>query len=316
MDHAGTSLSELTVDQLAIAAGRPVGVLVPVGATPEGATIELDVADEGPRDGEVVLLVAGLGMQRTDWAPELMVALRGAGYRTITVDNRDCGRSTVLPGMIEDLPVGEDGWPQPAYPLAAMARDLVAVLAQLEVDRAHVIGISMGGMIAQHLASAHPELVASLTSLMSTTGATSVGQTHAEVRWVLGTPAPTEFAPYLAHAVSTATAVGSPGLVDAERVRATATVAFARGLHPQGTTRQLLSIRADGDRTRALAEITAPTLVVHGDADPLIDVSGGRATASAIPDATLVVVEGLGHDLALLDPIATAILDHLAAHPV
>lgn len=310
------SLSEPTVDPLAIAAGHPVGVSVSVGATPDGTTLELDVHEDGPHDGEVVLLVAGLGMQRTNWEPGLIVALHEAGYRTVTVDNRDCGRSTVLPGTIEDLPVGDDGWPQPAYSLAAMARDLVAVLSQLDIDRAHVVGISLGGMIAQYLASDHPELVATLTSLMSTTGAGSVGQPHEDVEWVLTTAAPTEFERHLEHTVATARAVGSPDLVDAARVRALATVAFARGLHPQGTTRQLLAARADGDRTPALAGITAPTLVVHGEADPLIDVSGGHATAAAIPNATLHVIEGLGHDLALLDRILPLILDHLGAHPM
>jgi pimeloyl-ACP methyl ester carboxylesterase len=309
--------SELTDAQLATVAGNPVGVLVPVGAGLDGTTVELDVHDAGPRDGEVVLLVAGLGMQRTSWSPQLVGALHTAGYRTISADNRDVGRSTILPGSLADLPVGSDGWPEPAYPLAAMSRDLVAVLAQLEVERAHVIGISMGGMIAQHLASAHRELVSSLTSLMSTTGAPGVGATHARVRFVLTTPAPTEREPYLDHAVAVALAIGSPGHVDRDRARAVAEVSFARGLHPQGTARQLIAIRADGDRTPALARIVAPTLVVHGDADPLIDVSGGRATTEAIPGASLHVVEGLGHDLApgLLDRVVPRTLEHLAAHP-
>jgi pimeloyl-ACP methyl ester carboxylesterase len=309
-------LSELTEAQLATAAGDPVGMSIPVGASADGTTIELDVHDEGPRDGEVVLLVAGLGMQRTAWPPELLEVLHAAGYRTIAADNRDCGRSTILPGSLVDLPVGGDGWPEPAYPLSAMARDLVAVLSQLNIDRAHVVGLSMGGMIAQRLTSDHPELVATLTSVMSTTGDASVGRTHEHVRWVLATPAPTELEPYLEHAVATATAVGSPGLVDADRERARAIVAFARGLHPQGTARQLLAVRDDGDRTAALATVVAPTLVIHGNADPLIDVSGGHATAAAIPDATLHVVDGLGHDLApdLHDRVLPVLLDHLGAH--
>lgn len=310
-------LSELADASLATAAGDLVGIRVPVGTGPDGTSIELDVHDAGPDDAEVVLLVPGLGMHRTSWPPRLLEALRAAGYRTIAVDNRDAGRSTVLPGTLVDLPVGADGWPEPVYRLDAMARDLVAVLAQLDVDRVHVIGTSMGGMIAQHLASDHPELVQSLTSLMSTTGAADVGAPHASAGFVLTAPAPTEREPYLEHAVAVARTIGSPGHVDPAWARAVAEVSYARGVHPQGTGRQLLAIRADGDRTPALTTITAPTLVVHGDADPLIDVSGGRATAAAIPGAHLHVVEGLGHDLApgLLDQVVPVIIDHLAAHP-
>jgi pimeloyl-ACP methyl ester carboxylesterase len=309
--------TELTDASLATVAGDLVGVRVPVGAGPRGTPIELDVYDAGPADAEVVLLVAGLGMQRTSWPPQLLEALLAAGYRTIAVDNRDAGRSTILPGTLVDLPVGADGWPEPAYPLTDMARDLAAVLAHLDVDRAHVIGISMGGMIAQRLANDRPELVRSLTSLMSTTGARGVGAAHESARFVLTAPAPTEREPYLDHAVAVALAIGSPGQVDPVRARAVAEVSYARGVYPQGTARQLLAIRADGDRTPALATIMAPTLVVHGDADPLIDVSGGRATAAAVAGAHLHVVDGLGHDLApgLLDQVVPVIIEHLAAHP-
>jgi pimeloyl-ACP methyl ester carboxylesterase len=310
------SLSDLTDEQSAVAAGDAVGMTVPVGADPQGTIIELDVHDQGPRDAEVVLLVAGLGMQRTAWSPELLATLHEAGYRTVAADNRDCGRSTILPGSPADLPVGADGWPEAPYSLAAMARDLVALLGQLGVDRAHVIGISMGGMIAQHLAGNHPELVTSLTSLMSTTGQRGVGATHESVRFVLGTPAPTERGAYLEHASRVALAIGSPGHVDAHRVRASAEVSYARGIHPQGTARQLFAIRGDGDRTPLVGTISAPTLVVHGTADPLIDVSGGHATAAAIPDAAIRIIDGLGHDLppALIDQVTAPLLAHLAAH--
>lgn len=293
------------------------GRTVSVGATPAGVSIELDVSDAGPRDGEVVLLVAGLGMQRIGWPAELRAGLHDAGYRTVAVDNRDCGRSTVLPGSVADLPRGDDGWPVAAYPLAALARDLVAVLRRLDIDRAHVVGLSMGGMIAQHLAIAHPDRVASLTSVMSTTGAPGVGQPHRDARFVLTTPSPTERDAYLDHAVVVAGAVGSPGYLDEGRVRARAALAYARGVHPQGTARQLLAIRADGDRTEALRGVRAPTLVVHGTHDPLIDVSGGHATAEAIPGATLHLVEGMGHDLPLplLPTVIDAIVEHVRAQP-
>jgi pimeloyl-ACP methyl ester carboxylesterase len=275
--------------------------------------VTLDVHVDGPGDGAAVLLVAGLGMQRVVWPPELLAAITGAGYRTVAVDNRDSGCSTVLPGEVTDLPRGADGWPLPAYGLDTMAADLVGVLDHLEVDRAHVVGLSMGGMIAQHLAVAHPDRVATLTSAMSTTGARRTGWPHREVRWVLTSPPPTDDRDaYVEHVVRMGRAIGTLGHVDDDRLRARAAVTWERGVHPHGTARQFLAIRADGDRTDRLAGVAAPTLVLHGTADPLIDVSGGHATAAAIPGARLALVEGLGHDLPVT--MLPQVLDHLLTH--
>jgi pimeloyl-ACP methyl ester carboxylesterase len=296
----------LSDDVLGHVAGPLEGLTVPVG------DVALDVHVDGP-DGEVVLFVSGLGMPRTAWPPEFLAALHDAGYRTVAVDNRDSGRSTVIPVDLADLPRGRDGWPLPAYRLADMAGDLVGVLDHLEVDRAHVVGMSMGGMIAQHLAVGHAERVRSLSSLMSTTGARRTGSPHPEVRWVLSSPPPVhDRDAYLAHALRTAHAIGTPGHVDEDRVRARAEVGWRRGVHPFGTARQFLAIRADGDRTAKLADVVAPTLVLHGTADPLIDVSGGHATAAAIPGSRLELIEGMGHDL----PVAMLpqVLDPLLAH--
>jgi pimeloyl-ACP methyl ester carboxylesterase len=289
-------------------AGPLEGEPVTVGA------VTLDVHVDGPSDGPVVLLIAGLGMQRVVWPPELLAALHEAGYRTVAADNRDNGRSTVLPGEVTDLPRGADGWPRPAYGLDTMAADLVGVLDHLRVDRAHVVGLSMGGMIAQHLAIGHPERVATLTSTMSTTGARRTGWPHREVRWVLTSPPPTDDRDaYVDHVVRMGRAIGTPGQIDQDRLRARALVTWERGVHPHGTARQFLAIRADGDRTDRLADVSAPTLVLHGTADPLIDVSGGHATAAAIPHARLELVDGMGHDLpvSMLAPVVEHLLAHL-----
>jgi pimeloyl-ACP methyl ester carboxylesterase len=290
--------------------GGPLeGTVVPVGQ------VALDVHVAGPQDGEVVLLVPGLGTSRLAFPPELLARLHDEGFRTVAADNRDNGRSTVLPGQVTDLPRGPDGWPLAPYRLADMAQDLVGLLDHLQVDRAHVAGVSMGGMIAQHLAFTHPDRVHTLTSVMSTTGARGVGRPHQRARWVLTTPPPTgDRDAYLDHAVALAHAVGTPGEIDEARVRARASAAWERGgVHPHGTARQFLAIRADGDRTGRLGAVRAPTLVLHGTQDPLIDVSGGHATAAAVPGARLTLVDGLGHDLPVgrLDDLLDPVLAHL-----
>lgn len=294
-------------------AGPLEAIAVPLS---DGAVTDVHVA--GPEDGEVVLLICGLGQHRTDWPPELRTRLHAAGYRTVCADDRDAGRATVLEGTLEDLPRGEDGWPVPPYDLARVAADQVEVLDHLGVDRAHVLGVSMGGMLAQHVAFGHPDRVATLTSVMSTTGARKVGGPHERAKPVLTTIPPTDtLEAYVDHVVALQHLICSPGHPEEERVRARARVRWARGVSVLGTARQLLAIRADGDRTSRLAGVRAPTLVLHGADDPLIDVSGGHATAEAIAGAHLEVLDGWGHDLpvALLDRVLAPVLDHLGAHP-
>lgn len=292
-------------------AGPLEGLPVSVGEV----TLDVDVA--GPPEGEVVLLVAGLGMPRTRWTPELLAALHRAGYRTVAADNRDTGRSTVLPGGVAGLARDGDGVPQAVYSLTDLAADLVGVLDHLEVARAHVLGASMGGMIAQRLALGWPERVATLHLVMTTTGDWSVGLPHDGMGWVLTRPAPPELEGFVAHQLEVAAAVGSPGHLDTDRVTAQARADHARGVHPEGTARQLAALLADGDRTAALAGLAVPTVVVHGAVDALIDVSGGRAVAAAVPGARYVEVAGMGHDLppALLDVVLPPVLEVMAANP-
>lgn len=277
--------------------GPDVGTPVRVGE------VELDTHLDGPADGEVMLLVSGLSRQRIEWPAALPRALHAAGLRTLTVDNRDVGRSTKL----EDR--SGDG---PPYVLADMARDHLGVLDHYGIESAHVLGVSMGGMISQQLTIDHPQRVRTLTSIMSTTGARSVGRATDEAMAVLMRPAPSEREAFLAHTVVSAQVIGSPGLVDEERTRLRAAAAFDRAYHPAGVVRQMQAIMASGDRTEALERLEVPTLVLHGSEDPLIGLSGGEATAAAIPGARLHVLEGMGHDLPpeFLPEIVGAVVGH------
>jgi pimeloyl-ACP methyl ester carboxylesterase len=273
------------------------------GEVVEVGEVRLDAHLDGPEHGEVVLLISGLSRQRIEWPAALPAALHAAGLRTLTVDNRDVGRSTKL----EDAP--GDG---PPYLLADMAGDHAGVLDHFGVEQAHVVGISMGGMIAQQLAIAHPERLRSLTSVMSTTGARTAGQPTEEAMAVLLRPAPTDREAYIERTVESAHVIGSPGLVDDDAVRRRAAAAFDRAFHPRGVLRQMQAIMASGDRTEGLAGVAVPTLVIHGSEDPLVTLSGGEATAEAIPGARLHVIEGMGHDLPL--PLLPEIVGALVAH--
>ena len=273
------------------------------GEVVEVGDVRLDAHLDGPEHGEVVLLVSGLSRQRIEWPAALPAALHAAGLRTLTVDNRDVGRSTKL----EDAP--GDG---PPYLLADMAADHAGVLDHFGIEQAHVVGVSMGGMIAQQLAIAHATRLRSLTSIMSTTGSPAVGRPTDEAMAVLLRPAPTERDAYIERTVESAHVIGSPGLVDDEAVRRRAAAAFDRAFHPRGVLRQMQAIMASGDRTEALAEVRVPTLVIHGTDDPLVTVSGGEATAAAIPDARLHLIESMGHDLPL--SILPEVVGALVAH--
>ena len=179
-----------------------------------------------------------------------------------------------------------------------MAADAAGLIETLGLAPVHVVGVSMGGMIVQQLAIDRPDLVKSLCSIMSTTGDRSVGRPSEAAMQVLVTPPPPERQAFLDHEVEVWKVIGSPGFpMDKEEVRRRAAAAFDRSFYPEGTARQLAAIMASPDRTEALGEVRAPALVVHGGDDALIDVSGGRATAAAIPSAELVVIPGMGHNL-------------------
>jgi pimeloyl-ACP methyl ester carboxylesterase len=235
-----------------------------------------------PADPPLVLVI-GLGLQLIHWPDPLCRRLGGEGFRAIRFDNRDAGRSTHLPGV--------------RYRLEDMADDVAGLLDALGIERAHLAGASLGAMVAQVAAVRHPARVLSLASLMATTGERGKGRTspwiirHALAR----RPRTPEQA--VERRVRLYEAFGSPGQ-DLDEIRRVEALALERDPHQrEGRRRQHRAVRAAGDRTAALARITAPTVVIHGGDDRLCHVSGGRATAAAIPGARLLVIDGMGHDL-------------------
>lgn len=255
-----------------------------------------------------MLLIMGLGAQMIYWPTELCEMLAVGGFFVIRFDNRDAGRSSVLsvkPPTVAQLASGQAEAP---YRLEDMAADAARLLDHLGVERAHIVGASMGGMIAQVFALEYPERTLSLASIMSTTGDPSVGRPTEAAMAVLMTPAPTDRDGFIEATVRGRGVIGTQPPNEA-RTRDLAERAFVRGIHPDGTTRQFNAIAVAGDRTARLGEITAPTVVIHGSDDPLITRSGGEATAAAIPGADLVIIDGMGHDMPPqhLDEIADAL---------
>ncbi|KAM9861704.1 alpha/beta fold hydrolase [Leucobacter sp. BZR 635] len=275
-----------------------------------GGTVNYSLLGEA-RNG-TVLLVAGLSMQRTEWSPELIAGLHAAGYATLAADNRDCGLTRLRGGTAASAGAGEaspdtaktgeaktaEASSRATYSLRDMAGDLRDLLVHLGVGPVHVLGMSMGGMIAQHLALLAPEQVVSLTSLMSTSGSRAVGRPQERAKWVFLTPAPTDsLESYVDYAVRYHVALAGEQMSDIDRARHLAIIAWERGVNREGTARQLAAIQADGDRTERLESLRLPALVVHGDADPLIGISGGIATAAAIPGAEMHTITGMGHSV-------------------
>jgi len=262
--------------------------------------IELCYETLGDPQAPPLLMIMGLGVQMIHWPDGLCELLAGRGLRVIRFDNRDAGRSSWLSerGKPSLRAAASRTLAQPPYLLADMARDAAGLLDALRIEAAHVLGASLGGMIAQTLAIEQPDRVLSLASLMSHTGDMVNGRTHEVAMPVLMRRPPTERAAYVESIVEARRVIGSPGFEhDEDWIRELAARAFDRGLNPGGTQRQLAAILASGDRTAQLRELDVPTVVIHGTDDVLIDVSGGEATAAAIPGAELVLIEGLGHDL-------------------
>jgi len=262
--------------------------------------VELEYETNG--DGaQAVLLVSGLGSQMTRWPVEFCDRLAARGFRVIRFDNRDTGKST---------------WFQPgdSYSLAEMAADGMAVLDATKVARAHIVGVSMGGMIAQRIAINHPDRTLSLTSIMSASGAPGTLTATPEAAAVLVNVPPdptTDFAAFLDAGEASATVIGSPAYPWPEgALRERAEAEYRRAYNPTGSVRQMGAIRGDGDRTAELQALSVPTVVLHGADDPLVPLVGGQATAAAIPGAELRVIPGMGHDLppALYDTFIDAIV--------
>lgn len=265
---------------------------------------KIDIAFErmGNPEAPPVLLIMGVAAQLIHWPNQFCCALIERGLQVIRFDNRDCGHSTHLKSAhAPDLAAVLAGdLSSVSYTLTEMAADAAGLLEAMGLASAHIVGASMGGQIAQVLACDHPSRVRSLTSMMSTTGNPSVGQPapHVLKEIFSGTP-PLTREEVIAQRVKAARIVGSPGYpADPEEISARAGLAFDRSNDLAGMTRQAIATVASGDRTERLRQLQVPTLVIHGLDDLMCDVSGGRATAAAIPGAELVLIEGMGHDLA------------------
>ncbi len=267
----------------------------------------------GKPDTPPVLLIMGIAAQSIHWPDDFCHALVDAGLQVIRFDNRDAGLSTHLhDAPPPNLPAALAGdLSSASYTLSDMAADAVGLLDHLGIETAHIVGASMGGQIAQTMAIEHPERVRSLVSMMSTTGAGKVGLPAPEVlrEMFSGPPAVTRDE-VIQQMLRAASLVGSPAYArDEAEIAERAGRAYDRGYDPAGIARQAVATVASGDRTERLRGIRVPALVIHGLADRMCDVSGGRATAEAIPGAELVLIEGMGHDLAPgLRPQLTALI--------
>jgi pimeloyl-ACP methyl ester carboxylesterase len=262
--------------------------------------IEICYETFGDPSNPAMLLIMGLGTQMLAWHEDFCNGLAERGFFVIRHDNRDIGRSTRLDGaktptlwqLLRRDPRGA------AYTLADMANDSVGVLDHLGIERAHIVGASMGGMIAQRIAIDHRQRALSLVSIMSNTGSFWTGQPALSMYAFLLRPAPNERSAFVEHAINNFTRLNGSGFeIHVEDLRDIASRAYDRGHNPKGSLRQLAAIVADRDRSPMLHTLRIPALVIHGTEDRLVRPSGGRATAKAIPGARLLMIEGMGHGL-------------------
>ena len=283
--------------------------------------IEIEVESFGQARDPAILLIMGLGGQMVLWPDDFCERLAGAGYRVVRFDNRDIGLSTKLDGLGRPpllrngiahtlrLPV------RAPYRLDDMALDSVGVLDALDIERAHVVGVSMGGMIAQLLAARHGGRVASLTSIMSSSGHRALPGPRFDVQLrLMKRPARLDREGLIAHGMQTWRMIGSPGYPETEAdLRDKVARQIDRNVHPQGFVRQISAIMASGSRAPLLSQVRAPTLIIHGKADPLVPVAAAYDLKKRLPQARLEVIEGMGHDMprALLPRIEQMILEHV-----
>jgi proline iminopeptidase len=283
--------------------------------------VEIDYEVTGPDAGIPLLLVMGLGMQRTAWPPALLDALAMRGFRCITFDNRDIGLSTryenfgvpSMPAAMAARLLGVRS--RLPYALADIADDAAALLAHLQVDRAHVAGISMGGMISQHFAARHAARVASLTLMATSSGRLGLPLPRPPVlRIMLTRPkVPVTMDDAVEYLVRLFTAIGSPAYpMSREEIAQRARTSVERAPAGNGVMRQLATIMADGDRTVMLRLLRAPTLILHGTADPMVPIAHGEQLSRVIPHARFERIQGWGHDLPA--PLLATFADHIHRH--
>lgn len=258
---------------------------------------------------ETVLLVSGLGAQCPTYDEQMVATIVAAGYHVVRYDNRDVGLSS----RFADAPVNELG---AAYTLADMAADGIAVLDALGVEKAHVMGLSMGGMIVQQMAIAHRDRLFTMTSVMSTTGEPEYRRSSPRAFELLTAPGATTREGYVQQWIDGLEEWGSPEFADPVRWRAEAERAYDRAYDPTGAARQYMAVGASGSRAEGLRGVTTPTLVLHGDKDTLIDQIGGRRTAELVPGARFELIEGMGHDYppGLWRRWTDLVVGHIRAH--
>lgn len=255
----------------------------------QNGTCEIYYEAFGDPAHPTLLLVNGLGSQCINYHEDWCAMFAAEGLHVVRFDNRDVGMST----KFDSAPTGSQG---EAYAISDMAADGMAVLDALGVEQAHVMGLSMGGMIVQVMAIEHPQRLLSMTSVMSRTGEPGYGESTPEAFALLTAPPAVDRQSYVAAHIAGLHVWGSPAFADEERWRRDAERAFDRCFHPSGPVRQYRAVTAAPQRADSLREVTVPTLVMHGDRDTLIDISGGRRTAELIPGARFAVIEGMGHD--------------------
>ena len=283
--------------------------------------LHIEYESLGDPQHPAVVLIMGLGMQLMAWPDLFCQQLVARGYRVLRFDNRDCGLSGRAPGkkrvnLLLAMAASALGLPvRTPYTLEDMAGDAIGLMDRLGIERAHIVGASMGGMIAQVLAAKFPQRVLSLTSIMSTSGNRKVSKPTKPARKVLlSRPTdPKDPESVIEYMVKMFGVIGSPGYPSSkEELRSRIGHSVRRAYEPAGTARQLLAIIASGDRRKLLHTIAVPTLVIHGADDPLVPIAAGRDTAQNIPGASLLVIEGMGHDFpeALMPRLAQAIADH------
>lgn len=283
--------------------------------------LELFYDMRGPAGAPAILLIMGLGTQMTAWSDPFCDGLAARGFRVIRFDNRDVGLSTKFDGV----PTPNLKWAflravlgisvNAPYSLDDMARDAVGLLDALQIQDAHVVGASMGGMIAQLVTAHHRNRVRSLVSIMSSSGDRRLPLAKAEAREAMLTPRPTsaDREQAIRQVMGIYRVIGSPAYpIPEDELRVRVAAAVDRSYYPQGTGRQLLAILADGSRVARLGTIRAPTLVIHGQEDPLVPLEAGKHTAASIPGAKLMIIPGMGHDLP--PPLTPVLVEAIASH--
>jgi pimeloyl-ACP methyl ester carboxylesterase len=283
--------------------------------TAHGNGIDIEYVTSGNPADPPLLLVMGLGAQLIAWPEGFVEQLAARGFFIIRYDNRDSGLSTKFEGIPDFVKLfsGDTGSAQ--YRVEDMATDAIGLLDELGLERAHVVGVSMGGMITQALAINYPTRLLSACSIMSTTGDQTVGAPTGEAVAALLRPAALSRDDAVAASLESSRVISSPGFpFDVELMTSRAENAYDRCYCPEGTARQLAAILTSPDRTGALSQVAIPFLVIHGEDDPLVTVSGGKATAAAVPGATLLLIPGMGHDLPedAWDQIIGAIVANIA----